>query len=378
MMWLTYLALLTTFILIGIAGIAVLNVLTFPRLAAAPPPPTFPQVSLLVPARNEAAAIGETVRRLLAQDYPCYELLLLDDHSTDGTAELARSAAGGDGRLRLLQGAPLPAGWQGKSWACHQLAEAARGELLVFTDADVVWEPGALTRLVGEMQHRDSDLQTVWPTQITVTWGERLVVSLLAFVIVGYLPALAVHHSPRPSLAAAIGQCLAFRRSAYRAVGGHAAVRASIIDDMAFAKAIKQHGLKLRMTDAAGLIRCRMYRQWSEVRDGFAKNILAGHGNSVLLLLLSWAFHWLVFLMPWVWLSLGWLGGPPGWPLWPLCLIGLGVGVRAASAAFSRQRLLDALLLPVSVILMARIAAQAIGWKVRYGGVYWKGRLVQD
>ncbi|HNT75309.1 MAG TPA: glycosyltransferase [Anaerolineae bacterium] len=376
-MGLTWLALLISLILIGIAAIAIVNVLTFPRLDAAPPPPTFPLVSLLVPARNEAAGIAETVRRLLAQDYPCYELLLLDDHSTDGTADVARAAAGADARLRLLQGAPLPTGWQGKSWACHQLAEAAHGELLVFTDADVAWEPGALARLVGEMQRRGSDLQTVWPTQITVTWGERLIVPLLAFVIVGYLPVLAVHHIPWSIFAAAIGQCLAFRRSAYHAIGGHAAVRASIMDDMAFAKAIKQRRLKLRMADAAGLIRCRMYRHWTEVRDGFAKNILAGHSHSLLLLLLSWAFHWLVFLAPWVWLGLGWLGGPPGWPLWPLCLIGLGVGVRAISAALSRQRLADALWLPVSVILMARIATQAIAWKVRHGGVYWKGRLVQ-
>jgi chlorobactene glucosyltransferase len=163
-MGLTWLALLTTFILIGIAAIAIVNVLTFPRLDAAPPLTTFPLVSLLVPARNEAAGIAETVRRLLAQDYPCYELLLLDDHSTDGTADVARAAAGADARLRLLQGAPLPAGWQGKSWACHQLTEAAHGELLVFTDADVAWKPGALARLVGEMQRRRPCAPASWMT----------------------------------------------------------------------------------------------------------------------------------------------------------------------------------------------------------------------
>ncbi|MEJ5308535.1 MAG: glycosyltransferase [Anaerolineae bacterium] len=371
----TALTLFTTLMLVVIAVITVLNVLTFPRLHTAPLPIETPLVSVLMPARDEAAIIGETIRKLLAQDYPRYELLLLDDHSSDGTADIARQTARGDPRLRILEGAPLPEGWMGKSWACHQLANAARGDILVFTDADVIWEPGALSHLMGEMHRRRSDLHTVWPTQITVTWGERLVVALLAFVIVGYLPVLAVHHIPWPVFAAATGQCLAFRRAAYMAVGGHAAIRASIIDDMAFAKAIKRRKLRLRLADGAGLIRCRMYRGWAAVRDGFAKNILAGHGNSLPLLLLSWAFHWLLFLAPWVWLLAGWLGGPDGWPWQPLCLIGLGVGVRALTAAFSRQRVGDALLLPVSVILMAIIATQAIVWRLRYGGVRWKGRM---
>lgn len=376
-MALTVLALFATVMAMAMAVITIVNALTFPRLDASPLPQETPFVSVLIPARNEAAVIGETVRRLLAQDYSNYELLLLDDHSDDGTDEVAFRAAGGDPRLRILRGEPLPDGWLGKNWACHQLAQAAQGELLVFTDADVSWESGALSRLVGEMQRRGGDLQTVWPTQLTKSWGERLVVPLLAFVVIGYLPLLAVHHIPWPVFVAAIGQCLAFRRAAYFAIGGHAAIRASVIDDMAFARTIKRRGFRLRAADAAGLIRCRMYRNWPEVRNGFAKNILAGHRGSIFLLLLSWAFHWLLFLAPWVWLALGWLGGPEGWPLWPACLIGLGVGIRALTAACSRQRLADAWLLPVSVILMAMIAVQAIVWQLRYGGVLWKGRVVK-
>ncbi len=373
----TGLVLFTGFMLVVIAVITVLNVLTFPRLNASPLPKETPFVSVLIPARDEATVIGETIQKLLAQDYPHYELLLLDDHSTDGTANIAHQAACNDPRLRSLTGAPLPEGWMGKSWACHQLAQAARGDILVFTDADVSWEPTALSRLVGEMQKRGGDLQTIWPTQITVTWGERLIVPLLAFVIIGYLPLLAVHHISWPVFAAAMGQCLVFRRTAYDAIGGHAAIRASIIDDMALAKAIKRRGLQLRMADSAGLVYCRMYRSWAAVRDGFAKNILAGHSNSILLLLLSWAFHWLLFLAPWVWLITGWLGGPAEWPWQPLCLIGLGVSIRALTAAFSRQRVGDALWLPLSVILMARIATRAIEWRVKYGGVHWKGRFVK-
>ena len=371
---LTLAALCATLALIAIAGVTILNVLTFPRLDEAPEPTAFPLVSVLIPARNEAEVIGATVRRLLRQDYPALEVLVLDDDSTDGTAEVARAAAGDDDRLRVLTGRPLPDGWLGKSWACHQLGRAAQGALLLFTDADVSWTPGAFRRIVGEMEHRHADLQTVWPTQRTVTWTERLVVPLMAFVIVGYLPLLAVHHIPWPVFAAAMGQCLTFRRAAYERIGGHAAVRDEIVEDVAFAKAVKRAGLRLRVADSGGVICCRMYHNWDEVRNGFAKNVLAGHGDSIAFLLLSWAFHWMLFLLPWLWLALGWLGGPRGWPLWPLALIVLGVGVRALTAAFSRQRVQDALGLPVSTLLMAVIAAQSIWWRVRYGGPRWKGR----
>ena len=119
-----------------------------------------------------------------------------------------------------------------------------------------------------------------------------------------------------------------------------------------------------------------MYQNWSEVRDGYAKNIIAGYGNSVFWLAVATVFHWLIFLLPWLWLALGWLGGLPGWPLWPLLLVGLGVGIRMLTAAVTRQRLGDAFLLPVSTLLMTRIALQAVWWRWRYGGPRWKGRTI--
>jgi chlorobactene glucosyltransferase len=332
---------------------------------------------VLVPARNEAAVIGQTMDRLRHQDYPNYEVIVLDDRSTDGTAEIVRAVAEEDARFRVIEGQPLPAGWLGKNWACHQLSRAATGEVLIFTDADVIWTPQAISRVVGEMQARHADLQTVWPTQITETWSERLVVPLMAFVIVGYLPLLLVHHCPWPVFAAAMGQCLAFRHEAYRAVGGHQALRDNVLDDVTFAKRIKAHGLNLRVADGDHVIRCRMYHRWSEVRDGFAKNILVGHGDSIPFLLLSWAFHWLLWLLPWIWLALGWLGTMAYWPTWPLGLILVGVGIRALTAAFSHQRIRDAVWMPVSTLLMARIAIQSIRWRFGYGGPQWRGRTIQ-
>jgi chlorobactene glucosyltransferase len=344
-------------------------------LGNAPRPAEHPQVSLLIPARNEERVIGDTVRQLLSQSYAPAEVLVLNDHSEDRTVEVALQAGEGDPRLQVINGAPLPPGWVGKNWACQQLAAGAKGNILVFTDADVIWTPHALERLVGEMALRQSDLQTVWPTQITLTWSERLVVPLMTFVIVGYLPLLAVHHVPWPVFAAAMGQCLAFRRNAYEAVGGHAAVRNSVVEDVAFAKRIKCRGLKLRVADGDRVILCRMYHNWRSVRNGFAKNILAGHGNSVALLILSWIFHWLLWLAPWIWLIVGAFTPMLAWPLWPASLIVLGVGIRALTAAFSHQRIGDAVAMPISTVLMAIIAAQSIYWRVRYGGPRWRGRI---
>ena len=377
----TLLALLLTAALVTLCAIAVTNAREFPRLGAQPPDspgqPPAPKLSVLIPARNEGRQIRETVARLLQQGHACYEVLVMDDDSSDDTAAEASAAGAGDACFRLLRSSPLPPGWTGKNWACHQLAQAAAGEVLVFTDADVQWQPAALAALIAEMERSDADLLTVWPSQVTVTWGERLVVPLMALAVLAYLPVRLAHATPYPLAAAANGQCMAFRRRAYAECGGHAGVCGQIVEDIQLARRVKAAGLHLRMADGAGLIRCRMYDGWRAVFHGYAKNILAGHGNSPALLLASTAFHLSLFVLPWLWLALGpWLGYGPGWPLWPLTLASLGVAVRAITAASTGQRVGDALFLPISVLLMTGIAGYALLAHMRHGGARWKGRFV--
>ncbi len=371
------LALLGTVALLVMLVTVIHNLWTFPRLSAQLLPKEQPSVSVLIPARNEAATIGATVTALLQQAYPTYEIIVLDDHSEDETNYVATAAAAGDPKFRLLAGQRLPTDWSGKNWACHQLAEAAQSDLLLFTDADVQWQPLALSALVTLQQAEAADLLTVWPTQITVTWGERLVVPLMSFAIWAYLPIWLAHHTPYPSAAAANGQCLLFRRAAYERCGGHAAVRNRVLDDVLLAQRVKATGGRLRMADAAGLIRCRMYNSWRETCFGYAKNILAGHSNSPLFLGVSTIFHLLIFVGPWLWLVWGLFAATPDWPLWPLALLVLGLLLRFLTAHATGQRLLDALLMPLSVLLMTLIALQSLWWHW-HGGPQWKGRILPN
>lgn len=357
-----------------IALILLVNVALFPRLRPTIPAAA-PRVSVLVPARDEAAVIAASLSRLDAQDYPDFEIIVLDDNSADNTAAVARAVGG---RVQVVAGAPLPDGWVGKNWACHQLAARATGDLLLFTDADVRWQPGALAAAVAASGASQADLFTVWPTQITVTWAERLTVPLMALVVLGYLPVWGVHHVRSAVFGAANGQCMLWRRDAYRRVGGHAAVRADVLEDVKLGRIVKRLDLRLRMADGAGQVSCRMYTGWPSVRRGFAKNIAAGFGG-IVPLLLSTVFHIALFILPPVWLAVGLLRGPVGERLafTGAVLFALGIAIRSLTAAFTRQRVADALLMPVSVALMTVIAAQAIYWHVRFGGVQWKGRTVR-
>lgn len=335
-----------------------------------------PRVSVLIPARDEEDVIAQTVSCLLVQNYPDFEVLVLDDSSSDNTSEVALNAAGTDDRFKLIQGSALPDGWMGKSWACWQLSKHASGQILVFTDADVRWTPDALTAIVAETSRLGAEMVTIWPTQVTVSWAERLVVPLMAFSVMAYLPELCVRYVQWPVFSAAIGQCLVFRRKTYDLIGGHQTVKASVLDDMSLAWEAKRCGKRLAMVDANRLISCRMYRDWPSVRDGYTKNILAGHGGNPLLLLLSSVFHWMILLIPWLWLLFVWWSAD--WPWMPATMILLAIGIRALSAAATHQRVVDSMLIPLSTILMSLIALRAFWWHITNKTIRWKGRSLQQ
>jgi Glycosyl transferase family 2 len=225
--------------------------------------------TILVPARNEAANIADCVRTLAAQG----EVLVLDDESTDGTGDLARTAG-----AHVLAGAPLPAGWLGKPWACAQLAAASQSPVLVFVDADVRLAPGAVAAAVALLDETGLDVVCPFPRQLADTIGERLVQPLLQWSWLTTLPLRAAETSPRPSLTAACGQFVVVRRSALERAGGFAAIRDEVLDDIALVRAIKAAGGRGGVVDGTELASCRMYASWPDLRAGYGKSLWAAFG----------------------------------------------------------------------------------------------------
>ncbi len=232
--------------------------------------------SVLIPARDEARRIGACVAAACAQQ--ASEVLVLDDESSDGTAALARA-----GGARVLRGAALPAGWLGKPYACAQLAAAAdpHSDVLVFLDADVVLAPGALSAAIALLEATALDVVSPHPREDAGTVAERLVQPLLQWSILTFLPLRVAESSPRASLTAANGQLLVVRRDAYQRAGGHAAVRAAVLDDLALVRSIKSVGGRGGIVNGTLLATCRMYASWPQLRDGYAKSLWTAFGSPV-------------------------------------------------------------------------------------------------
>ncbi|MFN3763638.1 MAG: glycosyltransferase, partial [Anaerolineae bacterium] len=206
-------------------------------------------VSVLVPARNEARNIRRCLESLLAQDYPLMEVLVLDDGSTDETPEIVAEMARRDPRLRLIPGQPLPAGWMGKNFACHQLSQEARGEWLLFTDADTVHHPQTLSWALTAARENRADLVTLVPRAVTHTFGEQLLLPIIPFGVLGCFPLALGARLGIPALSMAIGTFLLFRREAYERIGGHAAVRGEIAEDVVLARRVRRHGGRVVLLD---------------------------------------------------------------------------------------------------------------------------------
>ncbi len=253
------------------------------RLRRPSPATGRPRVSVLIPARNEAGNIADAVACVLASRDVELELLVLDDGSTDATPQILVAIP--DGRLRVLTGGGvLPAGWSGKQHACARLGAEAQHELLVFVDADVRLAPDALSCLAGFMQHDPSvALASGVPRQITRSWSERLLLPLIHLLLLGYRPQAFDHGQTQPGFAAGCGQLFIARADAYHAMGGHAAIRASLHDGLTLPRAFRRHGLPTGLFDATELASCRMYDSARSLWEGLSKNATEGMATPVAL-----------------------------------------------------------------------------------------------
>lgn len=233
-------------------------------------------VSVLIPARNEEANLRPTLESVLANRDVNFEVVVLDDHSTDGTPALVREFAVRDTRVRLESAPPLPAGWCGKPHACHVLAQRARGSILLFLDADVRLAADALARLRGVLQQRGVALASGVPRQELGTFSERMLIPQIHFILLGYLPMAFMRWTRWPAFSAGCGQLFVVRREAYEAVGGHAKIRATLHDGLKLPRLFRRAGYRTDLFDATDLATCRMYHTNVETWRGLGKNATEG------------------------------------------------------------------------------------------------------
>lgn len=346
------------------------------NLALLRPPPrvsaTRRAVSVLIPARDEERNIAAAVESVLANRDGLLELIVLDDDSSDATADIVAAYARRDERVRLLTGRRFdPALW-GKPQACAALAAEARGDVLLFMDADVTLAGDAVGRIAAALETSEAGMLSGVPAQITRSPAEKLIVPLIHFVLLGFLPLAGMRLSRWRAFGVGCGQLAAVDRRAYERAGGHLAVADRIHDGMALARSLRAHGVTTDLADFGPLASCRMYRSTSEVVAGFAKNAHEGLGSPA-------------GIVPW---SVLLLGGQSAWlvllPVFaaaahpaalPTALAALAaIGTRLMLTIRFRQSWLGALLHPVGIAWLVAIQWYALVRRLIGRPVAWKAR----
>ena len=355
----------------GLSVAAAVHAVANTRLLRRPPdapPPVDRRVTVVIPARDEAATIEDCLAAVLDQrGVPGLRVAVVDDGSTDSTAD--RVAGVADDRVTLIDATPPGPGWLGKPNACAQGAAAAgAADVLVFLDADVRLMPDAVAAAVAVLDDAALDLVSPWPRQLTGSAAERLVQPLQQWLWATLLPLRLAERSPRPSLAAANGQFLVVRRTAYDRAGGHGAVRDQVIEDVALLRAVKAAGGRGVVVDGSTLAACRMYDGWPAVRDGYTKSLWSAVGGSPAAAVAAAAGLSAVWLLPPLAALTGSRAGLAGYAA--------GVAGRAVVAARTGSRAWpDALAHPVSIALLDVLVARSLVAR-RRGELRWRGRTL--
>lgn len=323
-------------------------------------------VSILIPVRNEEEDILNLLKSIQQQDYTNYEVLVLDDHSTDNTLALCRIFAQNDDRFKILPGEELPAEWLGKNFACCQLAKAAAGKYLLFLDADETIANGLIDNAVHRMKVNRLSLLSLFTNQVMLSAGERLVVPLMHFLLLNLLPLRLVRLVKNPLFAAASGQFMLFDADNYHENQWHEQVKNKVVEDIEIMKQLKGYGYNGEALLANGYIFCRMYKTFNEGLQGFGKNLLAGFNHNIIGLLI-----YLVMVV---------LG-----PVFIAFFLGFELFLFAAtlivlsrvmiSLASGQNPWLNIVLHPLQIISLVCIAIVSITNRITHK-VSWKGRNI--
>ena len=340
-----------------------------------------PSLSVLVPARNEDTVIGACVHSLLAQNYSGdLQILVLDDHSTDKTAEIVQSLAARDKRVALISGGELLPGWKGKPNALRQLAQYATGEMLLLTDADCVFYPGALEKSILHREKIGADCLSLIPYLESKTFWEHVIVPLQYFVVFVTLPVRQVWASPNPAFAAANGAFLLLPRTTYTAVNGHEPVKGEMAEDIKFAQLIKRRGYRMVYGDGSQIYSVRMYDGLRSIWDGFSKNLFPAMNKSLPILVIWTVFLSITQVFPFAFLLAALLTGNrtlAGFWL-PLIQVGIALTIRTALTVHFKQAFWAVLLHPVGWAITLAIGANSAYLALSGKGHAWKGRVYRS
>ncbi|MFZ9870518.1 MAG: glycosyltransferase [Candidatus Kapaibacteriota bacterium] len=362
--------------LLVLLGVTVANLKFFRRLPraevwSARADSDWPRVSVLVPARNEERCISACVESLCQQNYPNYHIVVLNDGSTDATGTLLADLQTRYQHLTVVTGSPLPDGWVGKSWACHQLSQQATGEYLLFTDADTVHQPDTLRAAVTMAEQDNLDFFSLIPYEELGTFGEHAVIPMVHMLYFSYLPNNLIVQNRRTSFSAANGQFMWFRRQAYEDVGGHTAVHNALVEDVFLAKVMKGAGKRIALVDGTHYVWCRMYTSAREVTDGFSKNFFPGTGYNLPLTTLFMVHLVTAYVAP-----LGFLlaGASLAYVVPQLAIAG---AMRWMIARRFQMPWWHAFLQPATAAWSILIGVNSIRWAFSKKGAQWKGRSYQ-
>jgi len=356
---------------------------TVTKQAALPIDGQAAKVAIFIPARNEQERLQIALESVLAQDYPNFIVRFIDDRSTDGTWEIASRLAQGNQRLELFRGGNRPDGWLGKPWALHQIAQDAQEQWLLFVDADVVLHPQALSRAMDEADKYGADLLSILVTVELKSFWQK-VIGLATAAIVAVTSPIAFVNDPKKKTAFAAGGFMLFRRSAYRAVGGHESVKDQIVEDVALAYKIKQQKLRLVLLSAPALVTTHFFGGLTDILQNLRKNfygLFGVHPGRLLAYSLT-LFLWV--LLPWIGLIIGiaMSAGSDTSLIWNavafIAFIGVAslVGMTGVFALLTRSSPLYALSVPLGVIVLL-VIGWSNAWMFYFGsGLAWKGRTV--
>ena len=275
-------------------------------------PMAFPKISLLIPARNEEAVIGRLLTSLQQLDYPDFEVLVCNDHSSDNTEEILNWFAGEDERIHWFLGDKLPEDWLGKNFACHQLAQKASGKYLVFLDADVELSADSIRKAVAFFQEKQLSLLSVFPQQRMESLAEWITVPMMNWILQSLLPMILVQKNSFSSLSAANGQFMMFDAENYRTNQWHTKVRNQNVEDIRLARLMKANGMKIAVLLGNFDVFCRMYRNLNEAVLGFSRNIHEYFGGSRFIMIGFWLVICTGPVIVWTafgWNFLGWFAG---------------------------------------------------------------------